>query len=290
MLRTLAVSFFALVSLVFGAHAQIVPITLTCSGIISDVDASAYPGVSPGTAYSIEYDLNIDITAPFDADSTQSSWSASGTVTLTIDGLAPITQIGPCPVQLLDNPFADDRDWIRFVFNVPGGGFRSISLITNPGSTLIDIEDAPSAAVINQMPPQSSTFAFVEQDAGSVFLLNGRVTSFTATGGAPPAAPEITTQPVSEIVNLGDVHNFTVGAQGTELSYQWFRDGVALTDGPGVAGSQFSRLVSNPGGSVTSIPAVLAVVNECRADQNNDGTLSPADFTAWIANYNAGCP
>ena len=26
---------------------------------------------------------------------------------------------------------------------------------------------------------------------------------------------------------------------------------------------------------------------EC--DQNNDGTCSPTDFTAWINNFNAGC-
>ena len=25
-------------------------------------------------------------------------------------------------------------------------------------------------------------------------------------------------------------------------------------------------------------------------DQNNDGVCSPADFSAWVANYNAGCP
>jgi len=30
-------------------------------------------------------------------------------------------------------------------------------------------------------------------------------------------------------------------------------------------------------------------VADCPADQNFDGVLSPADFSAWIANYNAGC-
>ena len=27
----------------------------------------------------------------------------------------------------------------------------------------------------------------------------------------------------------------------------------------------------------------------CVADTNGDGVLSPADFSAWVANYNAGC-
>jgi len=35
------------------------------------------------------------------------------------------------------------------------------------------------------------------------------------------------------------------------------------------------------------IAAFNAQAPEC--DQNNDGSCTPADFTAWIANYNAGC-
>ena len=35
------------------------------------------------------------------------------------------------------------------------------------------------------------------------------------------------------------------------------------------------------------IAAFNAMAPEC--DQNGDGSCTPADFTAWIANYNAGC-
>ena len=31
------------------------------------------------------------------------------------------------------------------------------------------------------------------------------------------------------------------------------------------------------------------VISDCPADQNFDGILTPADFGAWVANYNAGC-
>jgi len=27
-----------------------------------------------------------------------------------------------------------------------------------------------------------------------------------------------------------------------------------------------------------------------RADQNFDGVVAPSDFSAWISNYNTGCP
>ena len=38
------------------------------------------------------------------------------------------------------------------------------------------------------------------------------------------------------------------------------------------------------------VGALLTIATECAADTNNDGSLSPADFTAWIAAFNAGGP
>ncbi len=36
--------------------------------------------------------------------------------------------------------------------------------------------------------------------------------------------------------------------------------------------------------------AVLEFTHRCAGDDNFDGQVSPADFTAWIMNFNAGCP
>jgi hypothetical protein len=36
------------------------------------------------------------------------------------------------------------------------------------------------------------------------------------------------------------------------------------------------------------VAAFNAMAPEC--DQNADSVCSPADFSAWVANYNAGCP
>ena len=43
--------------------------------------------------------------------------------------------------------------------------------------------------------------------------------------------------------------------------------------------------------SPADFTAWIAAFNssDSRADQNQDGSITPADFTAWIANYNAGC-
>ena len=53
---------------------------------------------------------------------------------------------------------------------------------------------------------------------------------------------------------------------------------VADTNGDGVLSpADFSAWVA----------AFNAQAPEC--DQNADGSCTPADFSAWVANYNAGC-
>ncbi|MFC5495941.1 hypothetical protein ACFPOE_00200 [Caenimonas terrae] len=96
---------------------------------------------------------------------------------------------------------------------------------------------------------------------------------------SPPApvavAPSITQQPASQSVLAGGTATFTVVAAGdTPLSYQWLRDGVAVsgaTQPTQVAGavsvaqdsgSRWSVRVANAAGTVTSAEAVLTVTPE----------------------------
>jgi len=88
---------------------------------------------------------------------------------------------------------------------------------------------------------------------------------------APPIAPTIIAQPVSQTVNAGQNASFTVTAIGTApLSYQWRKNGVNIPGatsatltlnsvGAGNSGS-YSVVVSNPYGSATSANATLAVL------------------------------
>lgn len=52
-----------------------------------------------------------------------------------------------------------------------------------------------------------------------------------------PADPSIVNPPASQAVNPGATAFFSVGAVGTELEYQWFKDGVELTDGGDISGA-----------------------------------------------------
>jgi hypothetical protein len=93
----------------------------------------------------------------------------------------------------------------------------------------------------------------------------------TATLTVNVVPPSITAQPVNQTVTAGQTANFTVVATGTApLNYQWQRGGVAIPAAisstyttPATTtsdtGAQFTVVVSNSAGSVTSTPATLTV-------------------------------
>ena len=84
-------------------------------------------------------------------------------------------------------------------------------------------------------------------------------------------APSITTQPGSQTVTAGNAASFNVTAAGTaQLSYQWKRNGTAISGATSSSyttaattssdnGVQFTVVVSNSAGSVTSSAATLTV-------------------------------
>lgn len=84
-------------------------------------------------------------------------------------------------------------------------------------------------------------------------------------------APVITLQPQNVTVTAGGFATFSVTATGLSLSYQWFKNGTPIagatsstfvygpTAYPTDSGAQFSVVVSNPGGIVTSGVALLIV-------------------------------
>lgn len=88
----------------------------------------------------------------------------------------------------------------------------------------------------------------------------------TASLPTTPAKPAILTQPTSQLLRSNEPVTLSVIASGVGLSYQWFSNGVALagaTDDSlllanlpliGTNAGNFSVIVSNSSGSVTSAP------------------------------------
>ena len=123
-----------------------------------------------------------------------------------------------------------------------------------------------------------TTPATVQTDNGASFTVTvtntaGSVTSNAAilTVKAVVIAPTITTQPVSQMVTVGQVATFSVVASGTApLSYQWKKNGTAIAGATAAvyvtpattaadSGSTFTVTVTNSAGSLTSSAATLTV-------------------------------
>ncbi len=135
-----------------------------------------------------------------------------------------------------------------------------------------------SVAISGATSSSYTTQATTTSDSGSTFVVvvsnaAGTVTSAAATltVNAAPVAPSITTQPTSLTVTAGQTATFNMAATGTApLSYQWRKNSVAISGATSStyttpattssdSGAQFTVLVSNTVGSVTSSPATLTV-------------------------------
>lgn len=119
-----------------------------------------------------------------------------------------------------------------------------------------------------------TTPATAGTDNGAVFTVAvtnavGEATSASAvlTVDMPPA---IVTPPQNQTANAGQMTTFTMTAEGTApLSYQWYRNGVAIAGATGLSystmtsasdnGAVFSATVTNVAGTVTSYSATLTV-------------------------------
>src|ERR1700722_2492615 len=98
-----------------------------------------------------------------------------------------------------------------------------------------------------------------------------RTASSTSSNPVSAAAPSITAQPASQTVTAGQAATFSVAAASTTpLSYQWMRNGVAITGAvlasyttnataTSDTGTPYSVIVNSPNGTVTSAPALLTV-------------------------------
>ena len=109
-------------------------------------------------------------------------------------------------------------------------------------------------------------------DAGgySLVVSNGLGSATSAVATLTVIDPAIAVQPVSQIGQLGQTLTLSVTAAGTApLGYQWSKDGGALAWGTGASltltnlqaadAGDYSVVVSNQYGSVTSAVALLAV-------------------------------
>ena len=111
-------------------------------------------------------------------------------------------------------------------------------------------------------------------------------------------APVITTQPVDVSINEGDNFTLSVNATGTNLAYQWYKDGSAVVDGGNVSGATTATLsvtnatvndegwyncqISNSCGNVTSDSAHVVILVDISETDSQYMNVSPNPTTGEL--------
>ncbi|MEY2878840.1 MAG: hypothetical protein RLZZ15_1220, partial [Verrucomicrobiota bacterium] len=167
-------------------------------------------------------------------------------------------------------------------FTVSVGGIPTPALQWRKGTTPIP---GATNATLSFTPAQLGDAGTYDVTATNIV---SSVTSNTSTlTVTAPTPPTITTQPLGGARNLGEVAAFSVVATGTPApTYQWRKNTTPITGATNSgyvlgfvnasSGATFDVVVTNPGGSVTSNPAVL-VINPAVAF-----SVHPADASRFV--------
>jgi len=151
------------------------------------------------------------------------------------------------------------------------------------GKRLTIVADPPEGQVFSAW---SSSGPGAIEDASlatTVFVVGNNAATVTAsfTGNAPP---DFSSQPINKNALPGATATFSVVVTGSGLSYQWFKNGVALSNGGKVSGAtsasltltnvqlvdeaSYTVVATNSFGSATSDPAQLVIF---QTDTDGDG-------------------
>ncbi len=147
--------------------------------------------------------------------------------------------------------------------NVTGAGFSVVG-----GMSSVSVGPGQNHAFQIQFAPKSAGSV-----SGSVSIVSDATDSPLAVSlnGTGMTALAITTQPASQSVTSGQTATFSVAAAGTgTLTYQWKKSGAAISGATAASyttpattssesGTQFTAVVTDSTGSLTSNPATLTV-------------------------------
>ncbi|MCG8700239.1 MAG: immunoglobulin domain-containing protein [Bacteroidales bacterium] len=144
----------------------------------------------------------------------------------------------------------------------------------------------------------SSALSISNVDVADVGNYRCIVTGSCGTVNSDPAAltvntnTVITTQPTGSTICKGASHTFSVAANGSNLTYKWKKDGIALTDGGAITGSSTSNLVvsaadlSDAGAYTCEVTGTCGIENSDIAilvvEETTQITLQPVDATGCL--------
>jgi autotransporter-associated beta strand protein len=130
------------------------------------------------------------------------------------------------------------------------------------------------------VPLTNTVFASNTVSGSTGFMLGSAVV-------APNPPPSISSQPIPMIVANGSIAVFSVTATGGGLTYQWYKGGVALSDGGRISGSTNTTLVITsvaPGDAANYYAVITSGCGAQLATATNALTVQPAASIVWQGN------
>ena len=221
-------------------------------------------GAAIGGAISSSYTTPAEITSDNGAQFTVVISNAAGTI---ISSAATLTvNPDPVPPSITAQPASQ---------TIAAGQTATFSVTATGTAPLSYQWQKNGAAIAGATSSSYTTPAETASDNGAQFSVVVSNSAGTATSNAAiltvNAPPAVTAQPVNQTVAVGQTATFSVTATGTApLSYQWRKNGVNISGAtvaayttPATAStdnsSQFSVVISNAAGSVTSSTATLTI-------------------------------
>ncbi len=231
-------------------------------------------------------------TSTFVALSTTSTYSGVFTKTLTVTG-ATLAMSGDRFLCVVGNGYFADvtsnaatltvsaapvftsNSSTTFIAGISNSFIIQATGTPAPQFTAVDLPTwaalNPTTGVLSGTPPSTTGSPFSILITAANGTLPNASQLFSLNVQSTVGAPTITTQPFNRSVGIGASVTFSVVAAGADpLTYQWRKDGVAITSATQASftiaptaltdAGRYTVVVSNPAGSVTSNPVTLSVV------------------------------
>ncbi len=270
--------------------------------VLSGSGSSARQALASGTPYTIKYTATLQNAATLVLSGTVTGGSLTQPYTWTAtDNTRPVTAFDSFVFRIAGVSFASavaitDMN-VRYTPALPvitaqptfstgatsqtiGATGQVIMNVTATGNNLsyqwfkngtTPVSGATTASITLtnlQLSDTGSYNVVVTNPGGSV---TSNSISLTVTTDPVDPAPVIVTQPASQSVNFGTPVTFTVGATGNNVSYQWFKNGAAISGATGASltftsvqstdSGTYKVNVSTSGGTVPSANATLTVLS-----------------------------
>ncbi len=201
---------------------------------------------------------------------------AIGLATLRKDGFASL-DAGPVAGSLTTRTLAGVSGPLRVNYVTTGGGWLKVEVLDGDGNALPGYGEADCLPLqgdsVNQVVTWTDRTLLPTAPSGLRLRFIMQQASLYSFDAGPAvqvvAAPSIAQQPFDQVAVRGRSATFTTEATGTgPLVYQWFKDGIALSDGGHYAGS------SSPVLTITAADEGDVALYACRVSNAFGGVAS----------------